>query len=221
MWLHATTLWIRNSSSDSHKAAVTEKHGVTLYQAALLLVLKPTSKSCQLCPPSSAQAWVLWWTVLRSQLTGDKVCASAGVSEGISGGIKYHSWANQLVPLQPLSLRVTEEVCPLKAKLVKRQEIQGEWNTLPRVIYFYPGSVWCAFLLLTAQPLPLQESIQTALQQGPRGISPYRDCEKWGRHLSDNPRQTDSHPSAFSGLKPPMHLNYFSLKALKFCCHIG
>ena len=145
------------------------------------------------------------------------VCASAGVSEVI----KYYFWANQFVPLQPLSLKVTEEVCPLKTKLEKRQEIQGEWNRLPRVIfYYYPGLVLCAFLVPTAQHLPLQESIQTALQQGPRGISPYRDCTKWGRHLNDNPRQPASCLSAFSGLKPPMHLKCFRLKAL-ICCYIS
>lgn len=41
VWLHDTALWSHNSSSDGHMAAVTEKHSVVLYQAALFLVLNP------------------------------------------------------------------------------------------------------------------------------------------------------------------------------------
>lgn len=127
---------------------------------------------------------------------------------------KLSNLTSEFVTLQPLSLRVIEEVYPVKAKLEKRREIQGESNKLPRVIYYYPGSVRCTFIVLIAQYLPLQGSIQTALQQGPRGISPYRDYKKWVRHLTDNPRQPASCPSAFSGLKPPA-LEMFQFKGFQ------
>lgn len=130
----------------------------------------------------------------------ETVCARAGISEAI----KYYFWANQFVLLQSFSWRVTKEVWSSKAKLDKMEETRWGWNKLSRVIYVYPASGQCAFLVLTstAQHLPLHKSIQTASsKQGPRGISPYADGKKWGKPLRDNlsflpkrfPRMQTSH----------------------------